>query len=272
MFKIGDFSRLCQISIRMLRFYDETNILKPALIDDKTGYRYYDANQLEMTIMINFLRKTGFTTVEIKEIIAHYNHKEQLLEAIYAKQKELESEILLVQNKIIKLKNAQKQLESEKKIMNYKIEVKEIPEQYMMCKRDIIPSYDKEYLLWEGLKNELKSLALDVRYCSNVPTRAYFYDEGFKEKDVDVEICVAVEKEYESTENIIFKVISTKKCVSVTYQGGYDKIAGIHFIISNWIIEHDCQLDGPNFTIYHVSPSDTNNPDEYVTEVCFPIK
>ena len=31
-------------------------------------------------------------------------------------------------------------------------------------------------------------------------------------------------------------------------------------------------FDGPMFNIYHVSPHETSNPDEYVTEVCYPIK
>jgi len=33
MFKIGEFSKLTQVSIRMLRYYDETGLLKPAQID-----------------------------------------------------------------------------------------------------------------------------------------------------------------------------------------------------------------------------------------------
>ena len=39
MLRIGDFSRLSRVSIRMLRYYDETELLKPAKVDDFTGYR-----------------------------------------------------------------------------------------------------------------------------------------------------------------------------------------------------------------------------------------
>ena len=41
MLKIGYFSKLSRISIRMLRHYDEIGLLKPAEIDPFTGYRYY---------------------------------------------------------------------------------------------------------------------------------------------------------------------------------------------------------------------------------------
>ena len=41
MLKIGEFSKLSRISIRMLRHYDEIGLLKPAEIDRFTDYRYY---------------------------------------------------------------------------------------------------------------------------------------------------------------------------------------------------------------------------------------
>ncbi len=46
MFKIGDFSKLSSISIRMLRHYDNMELLQPEKIDAQTGYRYYSAAQL----------------------------------------------------------------------------------------------------------------------------------------------------------------------------------------------------------------------------------
>ena len=41
MFKIGEFSKLSRISIRMLRHYDEIGLLVPEEIDPWTGYRRY---------------------------------------------------------------------------------------------------------------------------------------------------------------------------------------------------------------------------------------
>ena len=46
MLKIGEFSKLSRISIRMLRHYDETGLLRPTEIDRFTGYRYYCEDQL----------------------------------------------------------------------------------------------------------------------------------------------------------------------------------------------------------------------------------
>ena len=47
MFKIGDFSKLSQVSIKTLRYYDEIGLLRPGEIDRFTGYRYYAAGQAQ---------------------------------------------------------------------------------------------------------------------------------------------------------------------------------------------------------------------------------
>lgn len=67
MFKIGEFSRLTQISIRMLRYYDEMGLLKPEYIDKSSGYRYYSVNQIPHLQKIALLRDLDFTVKEIKE-------------------------------------------------------------------------------------------------------------------------------------------------------------------------------------------------------------
>lgn len=272
MFKIGDFSRLSQISIRMLRFYSEIDILKPAFVDEESGYRYYDASQLAITMQINFLRKMGFSTHQIKDILQSGYSKEELQILVTKRQDELRSELILIKNKIASLEKTKQLLEKETMMMNYEVEVKQILGQRMMCKRGVIPSYDKEWLLWQGLNGEIKQLGLEIDYCKNVPPRAYFYDEGFQEKNPDVEVCVAINGEYHDTDNIKFKMMPAKKCVCVTFKGGFDQIAEVHFVITNWIVEHNFELDGPNFTIFHYGPGVTENPDEYISEVCFPIK
>lgn len=45
MIRIGDFSKLSQVSIKTLRYYDEMGLFKPINVDRFTGYRYYSASQ-----------------------------------------------------------------------------------------------------------------------------------------------------------------------------------------------------------------------------------
>jgi hypothetical protein len=54
MFRIGEFSKLTQVSIRMLRYYDETGLLKPAKIDEFTKYRLYLIEQIPVLKRVSF--------------------------------------------------------------------------------------------------------------------------------------------------------------------------------------------------------------------------
>ena len=49
--QIKEFARLTGVSVRTLHYYDEIGLLKPALVDKSTGYRYYDEIGLSMNIV-----------------------------------------------------------------------------------------------------------------------------------------------------------------------------------------------------------------------------
>ena len=75
MLKIGEFSKLSRVSIRMLRHYDEIDLLKPAWIDPESGYRYYSAEQLPIAGRINALKDMGFALAAIGQILDRYGDK-----------------------------------------------------------------------------------------------------------------------------------------------------------------------------------------------------
>ena len=52
LYKIGDFSKKVNVSVRTLRYYDEIGILLPAEIDLFTNYRYYTDEQIENYLYI----------------------------------------------------------------------------------------------------------------------------------------------------------------------------------------------------------------------------
>ena len=78
MLKIGEFSVLSQISIHMLRQYDEIGLLIPEHVDDFTGYRYYSECQLPIANKIQALKSMGLGLALIKEILAKYTSNDQL--------------------------------------------------------------------------------------------------------------------------------------------------------------------------------------------------
>jgi DNA-binding transcriptional MerR regulator len=69
MLKIGDFSRLSQVSVKTLRYYDEVALLKPTQVDEVSGYRYYSVAQLRQLHRILALRDLGFSLDQIGYVL-----------------------------------------------------------------------------------------------------------------------------------------------------------------------------------------------------------
>lgn len=77
---------------------------------------------------------------------------------------------------------------------------------------------------------------------------------------------------YEDSENVKFKTLKTQTCACVTFKGTYNLISEVSFAIAAWINEHGYELDGPDFCIYHVGYNDQAKEEDFVTEICYPIK
>jgi DNA-binding transcriptional MerR regulator len=70
MFTIGEFARFGDISIRMLRHYDEIGLLTPVRVDPVTGYRRYSIAQLRELNRIVALRGLGFSLAEVRQLLS----------------------------------------------------------------------------------------------------------------------------------------------------------------------------------------------------------
>ena len=76
MLQIGEFSRICQVSVKTLHHYDKIGLLVPAEVDQVTGYRYYQVEQIDTMNYIQRLKRYGFTLEEIQQIITLSDEKE----------------------------------------------------------------------------------------------------------------------------------------------------------------------------------------------------
>ena len=68
MLTIGEFSNICKVSAKTLRYYAEIGLIHPEEIDPENGYRYYSIDQLETMLFINRLKSYDFSLEEIKTI------------------------------------------------------------------------------------------------------------------------------------------------------------------------------------------------------------
>lgn len=78
--KIGEFAKICNTKISVLRHYDKLNLLKPVFIDDFTGYRYYSQEQIAVFFRIAALKQAGFSLSEITALISDIKSNSDILE------------------------------------------------------------------------------------------------------------------------------------------------------------------------------------------------
>lgn len=84
LYKIGQVAKLCNISVKTLRFYEDEGLINPRKVDIYSGYRFYDDENLIQICKIKFLREVGFSIKEIREFTQ---------ESIDEKLSEIESQI-----------------------------------------------------------------------------------------------------------------------------------------------------------------------------------
>ncbi len=270
MIKIGDFSKLSRISIRMLRYYDEKRLLIPANIDIFTGYRYYNAEQLTLANKITALKDMGFSLDTISEILIDDSNPEIIKKYMLQKQIELRNQVEECNRRLLLLETSIKRLGKGENSMNYSVTLKEFPSRRVMSLREIIPSYEDEGMLWHKMMEQ--TAPQNVQIPASCQSLAIFHDTVYKEQDVDVEIQINVVGDYKNTKDVVFKTADPIKFASATFKGGYEKVGAVYEAIANWVSDNHYEFFGSMFNIYHVGPATEQNPDNWVTEVCCPVK
>ena len=66
---IGKMAQINHVTIPTLRLYDSMGLLKPAYINEETGYRYYDIRQNARLDMIAYMKELGMTLTEIRIVL-----------------------------------------------------------------------------------------------------------------------------------------------------------------------------------------------------------
>ena len=143
MLSIGEFSKICQVSTKTLRYYAEIGLILPDEINLENGYRYYSIDQLETMLFINRLKSYNFSLEEIKEILeTEEAQDEKLCKALMKKKKEIDLKIQNYQNSLAQLHEDITTLQQGKSIMSYldKIDVQlvEIPPMNLLNIRKMI--------------------------------------------------------------------------------------------------------------------------------------
>ncbi|MEW6083442.1 MAG: helix-turn-helix domain-containing protein [Chloroflexota bacterium] len=113
MLKIGEFSRLSQVTVKTLHHYDELGLLKPAHIDPITNYRFYDVEQLPRIHRIMALKEMGLSLEQIGLMLDQELSTEQIRGMLHFKQAEIHQEMREAQRQLAMIEFRLRMIEAE---------------------------------------------------------------------------------------------------------------------------------------------------------------
>lgn len=268
MLKIGDFSKLTRVSIRMLRHYDEIGVLKPMNVDDSTGYRFYSADQISLLNRILVLKEMGFSLAEICGLMEKEFDNKQLVSLLENRKRQISEAIDKENEKLLRVENLIQFINKENEFMKYEVVLKDIPAYKVISLRSIIPTYQAEGALWDELcmymeKNSIKG---------NEPSYAIYYDDGYKESDVDVEITMCITENIVESDRVKMRNLeAVSEAATVIHKGPFDEVASAYHSLGVWLDANGYEICAPCRAIYHKGPWCEENPENFITEIQAPV-
>ncbi len=269
MLKIGEFSTLTGISIHMLRNYDKIGLLKPEQIDRMNNYRFYGEKQIVRANHIQVLKSLGFGLNEISEILMDNTPDDRIRTFLKSKIREKEESLFITERQIAQMRQALNELDMQNGCM-LSVSVKRLSSRRVVSLRDVIREFTEEGLLWERLDMACRTNGVrlaDVQYCM-----AITHSVDFENKLIDTEVFRVVEQAGPDIGGLRFSEMPETEAAVVAFQGKYSRLGDINRYIYHWIVENGYRISRKAFNVYYISPENEPNPENFVTEICYPIK
>lgn len=105
LYSIGDMAKICNISARQLRYYDETGVVRPSYRNPDNGYRYYTEEQISHLVFLSELKNIGISNESIHRLFISRD-VDQLVQELQINLAIAEVEIETALNKYKRLVNA----------------------------------------------------------------------------------------------------------------------------------------------------------------------
>lgn len=270
MIRIGDLSRISQVPVSTLRYYDEVDLLKPIKVDRFTGYRYYSFDQLPRLNRILALKDLGFSLEEIARLLGEDLPADQLREMLRLKRSELRDQVQEAFNRLERVECRLRQIEQENIMSKYDVVIKKVEPILIAGVRGVIPSPPEQNSLWDELVCPVENKGVFTGPCFTV-----YHSE---EPQLDVEVCWALKNSIQPNGRIkVYELPEVETMASVVHKGPFVTIGEAYKAIIQWIETNDYHIVGPCREIYLQSPKRTatgvsQTDPNTVTEIQFPVE
>ncbi len=271
MLSIGEFSKICKVSTKTLRYYAEIELILPIKVNNLNGYRYYSIEQLETMLFIKRLKSHGFSLEKIKEILTYDKSNDELLYTEFIKKKE---EMLQQREKLQKdlneLDNDIHNLMKGKSLMSYleNIDVQfiEVTTMNLLFVRKKIVEADIA-MEYNACFSKLFQRIEDDNLTVLAPPMVLFHSSEFTPLGLDMEFAIPIKESVHNT-----RKFNPGLCLKTVLYGSYNELSSV-YAKQRIVSEKEGYVSSDAlFEIYVVDSSQVLNENEIVTEIYYPVK
>ena len=267
--KIGEFSRLMQVTVKTLRHYEQKELLIPDEVDEWNGYRYYSTAQMLKLNTIRQLQQLGFTLEEIRELYDNESHApsvEQLSKKIDDTEKQLK-QLIARRNQLLEWMDSRKKIN----IME-KFSIESLPAVIVATHREVIPNYAALGLLCVNtIGPEMQRLGCKCPlpgYCFTIE-----HNQEYSPCNVDIEYCEQVEEMGTDSGIIQFKQLdAVPKALCMKHVGPYERFYESFTEAFAYMEQHGYRLAGHPRTCYIDGAWNQKDPEKWLSIIQIPIE
>lgn len=270
MFTIGEFARHGRVSVRMLRHYDTTGLLRPARVEEASGYRFYAAGQLAQLNRIIALKDLGFSLDQVREMLDEQVSAEQLRGMLRLRQAELQSRLTADRARLAQVEARLQIIEREGTMPADDIQVKQIPAVRVAELTATAASLEPASItpVIQPLYEELGSRLGRAGVTPVGPPVAY-YEDAPDGDGVLVHATLPVNADPADGQDFaIVDLPAIQQAATVVHRGSMDNVMSTIQVLARWIDGNGYRSSGYPREFYLECPE---NRAQWVTELQEPI-
>ncbi len=267
--KIGEFSKMMQVTVKTLRHYEQKGLLVPDEVDEWTGYRYYSITQMQRLNTIRGLQRQGFSLEEIKDLLEDESQMPSVAQ-LTKKIEETERQLQILmerRHQLLKWMDSHKQIRTMEKFS-----IQSLPEIIVASHREIIPDYSAlGQLCVNKIGPEMQRLGCKCPppgYCFTIE-----HHQEYRATDLDIEYCEQVEEMGTDNTIIQFKRLpAVPKALCMKHVGPYERFHESFTEAFAYMEEQGYKLAGALRTSYIDGVWNKANPEEWLSIIQIPIE
>ena len=268
MFTIGDFAAFGQVSPRMLRHYDSIGLLRPAVVDAATGYRYYSADQLSLLNRIVALKDLGFGLQQVREIVEAKLTADELRGMLRLRRAQLEVQLEQSAARLVSVEARLRLIEKEGHMNTEDVVLKPVAAVRVAELTALSPSYDGEDIgpviqpLFQQLFERLGAAGVMP---SGSPV-AYYEDAESEQILIHAAVPVVADK---APDVNLIELPELPRAATLVHKGSMDEADRSMQILARWIEDNGYRSQG--YAREVTIQFDPDNPANWIHEFQIPV-